>query len=83
VKHARLLPLPEKRGLSRVQAAEYVGVSPSTFDELVASGRMPRPRTVKSRIIWDRWELDEAFETLPHKDGPSPDRSEAWSDVAV
>src|SRR5690242_17745827 len=30
------------RGLSRVQAAAYVGVSPVLFDELVKDGRMPK-----------------------------------------
>jgi hypothetical protein len=31
------------RGLSRAQAAEYVGVSPSTFDKLVAGPGDARP----------------------------------------
>jgi hypothetical protein len=29
------------RGLSRPQAAEYIGVSPSKFDQLKEDGRMP------------------------------------------
>lgn len=29
------------RGLSRVQAAEYIGVSRTKFDELVGDGHMP------------------------------------------
>lgn len=52
------------RGLSRVQAAAYVGVSPSLFDELVKDGRMPKPLRINSRTIWDRIRLDEAFETI-------------------
>lgn len=52
------------RGLSRVQAAAYVGVSPSLFDELVKDGRMPTPKRINSRTIWDRMKLDEAFEAI-------------------
>ena len=55
----------EPRGLSRVRAAAYVGVSPGTFDVMVADGRMPRPKRINSRVIWDRRQLDEAFEALP------------------
>lgn len=52
------------RGLSRVQAAAYIGVSPSLFDELVKDGRMPRPKRINSRTVWDRIRLDEAFEAI-------------------
>lgn len=52
------------RGLSRVQAAEYIGVSPTKFDDLVRDGRMPRPKHVDARTIWDRVQLDEAFSAL-------------------
>jgi hypothetical protein len=59
------------RGLSRVQAAEYVGVGATKFDELVADGRMPRPKRVDGRIVWDRLRLDEAFSAL-EEDGALP-----------
>ena len=62
------------RGLSRVQAAAYVGVSPSLFDEMVKDGRMPSPVRINSRVLWDRLQLDEAFAALPHDGGP-----EEWS----
>jgi predicted DNA-binding transcriptional regulator AlpA len=55
----------EPRGLKRTQAAAYVGVSPSLFDEMVADGRMPQPKRINSRVVWDRKLLDEAFEALP------------------
>jgi predicted DNA-binding transcriptional regulator AlpA len=55
------------RGLSREQAAAYVGVSVTTFDLMVADGRMPQPREINRRNVWDRIELDEAFARLPHK----------------
>lgn len=52
------------RGLSRIAAAQYVGVSPGTFDKLVAEGIMPKPVAVRSRKVWDRFKVDAAFEDL-------------------
>ena len=56
-------PLP-KRGLSRAEAAFYVGVGTSKFDELVKDGRMPRPIQIDRRVVWDCRRLDRAFEEL-------------------
>lgn len=53
------------RGLSRVEAARYVGVSPSTFDKWVASRHMPRPKRIGGRVILDRFAIDAAFSDLP------------------
>jgi hypothetical protein len=39
---SQIRPVP-RRGLSRDEAAMYVGISPSKFDELLADGRMPSP----------------------------------------
>ena len=52
------------RGLSRVQAAAYVGVSPSTFDRMMRDGLMPPPIRVYSRTVWDRERLDAAIGAL-------------------
>ncbi|MGD9915722.1 MAG: helix-turn-helix transcriptional regulator [Rhizobiaceae bacterium] len=60
-----LPPSLAPRGLSRPQAAEYVGVSTSLFDEMVRDGRMPKAKTINSRTIWDRLEVDRAFSNLP------------------
>lgn len=64
---------PEKRGLSRVEAAGYIGVSASLFDEMVRDRRMPGPKRVNSRTIWDRHQLDAAFAALPNDGGESAD----------
>lgn len=53
------------RGLSRKDSARYVGISPTLFDQLVKDGRMPNPKRINSRTLWDRKELDFAFEELP------------------
>jgi predicted DNA-binding transcriptional regulator AlpA len=69
----------EPRGLSRVQAASYVGVSPSLFDEMVKDGRMPQPKRINTRTVWDKRQLDEAFAALP---GGDSEEIEDWN-VAV
>jgi len=60
--------LIQPRGLSRVDAAIYIGISPATFDQLVKDGRMPPPKRINSRTVWDVRRLDEAFEALPSDD---------------
>lgn len=61
-------------GVSREQAAELIGVSPSTFDRMVAAGRMPRPRIPsEGRVVFDVAELADAFRRLPHQPGPGDD----------
>jgi predicted DNA-binding transcriptional regulator AlpA len=45
-------PVP-RRGLSREEAAMYIGISPSKFDELVGDGRMPAPVKIDGRKVWD------------------------------
>ncbi len=63
-------PPPTARGLSRVQAAAYIGVSPSLFGEMVKDGRMPEPKSINSRTVWDVRALDKAFDLLPGGSGP-------------
>lgn len=55
------------RGLSRVQAAFYFGISPSLFDDLVREGRAPSPRTINTRTVWDVRDLDASFDSLPYR----------------
>ena len=52
------------RGLSREQSAAYIGFGTTKFDEMVRDGRMPPPKRVDARIVWDRLALDLAFEAL-------------------
>jgi predicted DNA-binding transcriptional regulator AlpA len=54
--------------LNREQAAEYVGVSPSLFDEMVADRRMPEAvKLSERRFGWIQRELDAAVTVLPRK----------------
>jgi len=76
-----VLPLSlAPRGLRRVEAAAYIGVSPSSFDAMIADGVMPKPKRWGARVIWDRHMLDEYFSAIPSEDD-KPKRS-AWDEVA-
>lgn len=55
-------------GLSREVAAAYIDVSPSKFDEMVKDGRMPKPKRIDARRVWDRQKLERAFAKLPGDD---------------
>jgi len=48
-----------------VEAAAYVGVSPNTFDRMIADGFMPGPKKVYGRVLWDVRALDAAIDSLP------------------
>jgi predicted DNA-binding transcriptional regulator AlpA len=66
------------RGLSREQAAAYVGVSTGTFDVLIKEKIMPGPKRLRGRVVWDREQLDAAFSALP--DGRQ--EGDVWGKVA-
>ena len=70
---------PPCRGLSRVEAAGYIGVSPSLFDQMVDDGRMPRPTRINTRKVWDARSIDRAFEALPI-DGEESGSLNTWDD---
>ena len=69
-RHAPHTLLP--RGLNREESAEYIGVGVSLFDEMVHDGRMPAPKVINSRVVWDRYRLDVAFDGLPDKGEANP-----------
>jgi predicted DNA-binding transcriptional regulator AlpA len=52
-------PIP-RRGLARDEAAMYIGVSAGKFDDMINDGRMPAPRRIDARKVWDVRELDLA-----------------------
>ncbi len=78
-RRADLRDLPDwPRGLSRLTASAYVGVSPSLFDQMVKDGRMPKPKPINARKVWDRRELDIAFDGLPDSEEANP-----WDEAAL
>jgi predicted DNA-binding transcriptional regulator AlpA len=60
------------RGLSREEAARWIGVGITKFDEMVSDGRMPRPKRIDGRVVWDRLKVDAAFSDLPEDSRANP-----------
>jgi predicted DNA-binding transcriptional regulator AlpA len=65
-------------GMNRTEAAAYIGVSPSKFDEMVRDSRMPPPKRIDTRCVWDSRQLSSAFDKLPG--GADDDRNE-WDEA--
>jgi excisionase family DNA binding protein len=59
------IPVADRIGMSRTEAAEYIGISASTFDAMVADGRMPSPKEIGARRVWSRRAVERAFADLP------------------
>jgi predicted DNA-binding transcriptional regulator AlpA len=70
-----------------VAAAAYIGISPSLFDIMVKDGRMPKPKRINARTVWDRKRLDDAFDALPDEEGGNPPdgakSTNPWDEVAA
>ena len=65
-RQAALPPTLAPRLICRDAAAAYVGVSPNTFDKMIADGLMPSPRRLtERRLAWDMRQLDAAIDRLP------------------
>lgn len=71
--------LPVVFGLGELEAAGPIGISASKFRSMVKDGRMPSPRRIDGRVVWDVDELRAAFKTLPHE-GES-EMADSWADV--
>ena len=77
--------LPIRRGLDENEAAIYLSLSPSFFRKLVELKKMPRPRLIGERRIWDVEELDLAFKALPREGGQAEpiftsQDNDSWAD---
>ena len=71
--------LPIVFGLGEIEAATALGISASNFRRLIKEGRMPSPRRLDGRNIWDVDELRAAFKAIPHA-GES-ELADSWADV--
>jgi hypothetical protein len=56
-----------RRAFPRSDAAYYLGIGISKFDQYVSEGRISPPRMADTKPLWDIRDLDEAFENLPRK----------------
>jgi predicted DNA-binding transcriptional regulator AlpA len=82
-RQAHLPPSLAPRGLSREESAAYVGVGVTKFDAMVADTRMPKPKMIDGRRVWDRLKLDSHFAALPDTDGAADSSMDVWSRAAV
>lgn len=77
-RQAALPPTLAPRLIGREAAAAYLSVSPSKFDQMVADGRMPRPKSIDARKAWDVRAIDAAVDDLPDERVPIDN---TWDDV--
>lgn len=66
-------------GLSREQAAAYIGVGVTTFDRMVKEGLMPRPIRIYGRTVWHLRKLEAAFTALDAEDT----ENDPWANQSV
>jgi hypothetical protein len=74
---ARQTALPDTlspRLVGRLAAAAFIGVSPAKFDEMVGDGRMPRPKRIDQRKLWDVRALNAKVDELPDDNPSKPER---------
>ena len=77
-RQSALPPTLAPRLIGRDAAAAYIAVSTTKFDELVRDGRMPKPRKIDARRVWDVRELDAAADRLPSDNDGHSDAT--WDD---
>ena len=64
MKRVEIGPAYPPRALRAEQAAAYLAMSKASFLRLVEDGTMPSAIKIKGMVIWDRHDLDDAFEEL-------------------
>jgi hypothetical protein len=62
-----------RRGFSRLEAATYLGISASKFDELRKANRIAPPKVLDGRLIFTVERLDEFLDALPDENQTSSD----------
>lgn len=66
-------------GLNREEAAKHIGIGTTLFDEMVSDGRMPLPKCINTRRVWNRVAIEQAFSELPD-DGAANDDN-PWNEA--
>lgn len=72
----------EPRGLARAEAAGYVGIGTTLFDQLIHKGKMPQGIRLEGRVLWDRRALDRAMDELFDTPAAFPANDDKWGKVA-
>lgn len=71
----------EPRGLSRSEAAAYVGIGTTLFDQLVHKRLLPQGARLEGRLIWDRRALDAAMDRIFDAVPAAPGNDDKWGVV--
>lgn len=58
------------RAMRLEHAAAYLSVSQSSFLRLVEERIMPKPTKIRGMTVWDRHDIDDAFEELKQASKP-------------
>jgi predicted DNA-binding transcriptional regulator AlpA len=53
-----------RRGLDHDEAALFIGVSQTVFDQMVRDGRLPPATEFDGELVWDLVQLDRAMDRL-------------------
>ena len=69
------------RGLRPLDAADYAGISPTTYDAWVKERRLPAPKKIGGVVLTDRYALDDALDVLFGSEAEA--QMDAWNDVRV
>ena len=72
----------EPRGLARGEAAAYVGIGTTLFDQLVHKGKLPQGIKLEGRALWDRRALDRAMDELFDAPPAFHANDDKWGKVA-
>jgi hypothetical protein len=64
-----------RRGLTLTEAAGYIGVSVDKFNQLLGTGRMPRPKLIDNVRRWDIEALDVYWQGLPDDERSDAERA--------
>lgn len=75
-----LARLPIVFGLGEDEAAASLGLGVTKFRQLVSARRLPRPRCIDNRRIYDVDELRAAFKALPHE-GEATEAERVWTEL--
>jgi predicted DNA-binding transcriptional regulator AlpA len=72
------------RGLSRSEAARYVGLGVTTFDKAIRDRLLPKPFRIYGRLIWCRQALDAALDVLrdSQTEAEAGCASDSWADYS-
>ncbi len=78
----RELSIP-RFALRRDEAAASLAISPSTFDNWVGEGRMPKGRKIGGVTLWDAESIRSAWLNLAEIEDQQPDSDNPYEGIVI